>query len=164
MINLLDRAVDHQRDQGGFVCFVDPAGTDERAVAQDRHPVAELEHLLEPVTDVNDGDPIRLEPPDQLEQSCRFLAGEISGRLIEDEEFAPRRSARAVATSCCWPMVKDERIAVAGRATPGHPAASARRAPSVCGQAGPRAFPRRREKYSPRRRGAGTARPPDGLR
>ena len=87
MIDLFDRAVDHQRDQSRLVRFVDASGADEGAVAQDRHAVAEFENLLEPVADIDDGDAIRLEPPDQLEQRRRFLPGEVGGRLIENEEF-----------------------------------------------------------------------------
>ena len=75
VIDLFDRAVDHQRDQGGFVRFVDAAGADERAVAQDRDAVAELEHLLEPMADIDDGDAIGLEPPDQLGTKPPFPGG-----------------------------------------------------------------------------------------
>ena len=61
MIDLLDRPVDHQRDEFGLVGFADLAGGDERAVAQHRDPVAQLEHLFEAMADVDDRDARRLE-------------------------------------------------------------------------------------------------------
>ena len=75
VIDLFDRSVDHQRDEVGLVGFADSTRADQRAVAQHRHAVAELEHLLEPVADVDDRDAVGLEPADQLEQAPPFPGG-----------------------------------------------------------------------------------------
>ena len=94
VVDLIDRPVDHQRDEIGFVGLADPARADQRAVAQDRDAIAEFEHLLEPVADIDDRDAVGLQPADQLEQRRRFLAREIGGRLVEDQELraAPLRA------------------------------------------------------------------------
>ena len=54
VVDLLDRAVDHQPHQLGLVRLGDPARADEGAVAQDRDPRCELEHLLHAMADVDD--------------------------------------------------------------------------------------------------------------
>jgi hypothetical protein len=86
VVDLLDRAIDHQRDEIGLVRFADAARAHQRAVAQDRHAIAELEHFLEAMADVDDGHAVRLEAADQLEQGGGFLTREIRGRLVEDQK------------------------------------------------------------------------------
>ena len=87
MVDLLDRAVDHQGDEVVLVGLADGPRADERAVAQDRDAVGELEDLFEPMADIDDRDAPRLEAADQLEQGGRFRAGEIGRRLIEDQKL-----------------------------------------------------------------------------
>jgi hypothetical protein len=65
------------------------------AVAQHRHAVGKLEHFLHAVADVDDRHPFALQAADQLEQLRRFLAGQIGGRLVEDQELgAAHRGTR----------------------------------------------------------------------
>ena len=87
VVDLIDRAIDHQRDEIGLVGLRDPPRPHQRAVAQHRDAVAQLEHFLEAVADVDDRHAAGLEPADQLEQRRRFLARQIGGRLVEDEEL-----------------------------------------------------------------------------
>ena len=95
VVDLLDRAVDHQCDEVGFVRFCDGARADQRAVAQDGDPVAKFKHFLETMAYVDDRHAVGLEPPDQLEEGRGFLPGEIGRRLVEDQELgAPPFGAR----------------------------------------------------------------------
>ena len=68
---------------------------DQFAVAQDRHPVGKVEHLLQPVADIDDGDAARLEPADQREELAGLLPREVGGRLVEDQELGAAQSPRA---------------------------------------------------------------------
>ena len=57
-------------------------------VAQDGDPVAHLEQLLEPMRDVEDGHPARLEAGDDPEQPVDLRWGQRRGRLVEDQHLA----------------------------------------------------------------------------
>jgi len=57
------------------------------AVPKDRGPVGDLQHLLQVVGDVDDRNPLRLEPPHDLEQHLGLLAGEGRGGLVHDEDL-----------------------------------------------------------------------------
>src|SRR6185312_15594556 len=87
VINLLDRAVDHHRDQFGIVGFGDIPGPDQSAVAQHRDAIGQLEHLLHAVADVDDGHAFGPQPADQREKLIGFLAGQVGGGFVEDQEF-----------------------------------------------------------------------------
>src|SRR6185437_47570 len=89
VIDLLDRAVDHQGHQLVLVGVLDVPGADQGAVAQYRDAIGELEHLLEAVADVNDGDALVAQPPDQRKKLRRFLARQIGRGLVEDQEPGP---------------------------------------------------------------------------
>ena len=96
MVDLIDRSIDHQCDEIVLVGLGDPPRANQRAVAQDRDAIAQFENFFQTVADVDDGDAIRLQPADQLEQRRRLLTREIGGRLVEDQEFgaAPLRARR----------------------------------------------------------------------
>ena len=64
------------------------AGRDELAVAQHRHPVADLADLLKAVGDKEDRHAARFETPQDFEQALGFLGSEGRSRLVENEELA----------------------------------------------------------------------------
>ena len=95
VIDLFDRAVDHQRDQLGVVRLADIARADMGAVAQHRDAVGKLEDLFHAMADIDDRDAFALQPADEPEELRRFLAGQIGGRLVENQELrAAHRRAR----------------------------------------------------------------------
>ena len=55
------------------------------AVAEDRVALGDGLHLFEEVADVDDRDPLRLQPADHLEQPRGVVLGERAGRLVEDD-------------------------------------------------------------------------------
>ena len=70
-MDVADVAVRHVADQLALVGRPDHARGDERAVAQDDNALAELEHLLQAMADVDDGDTLVAQPSDQM-KSCRL--------------------------------------------------------------------------------------------
>ena len=85
-------AADHQRHQSspcdagyGLV------GGGDLAVTQHRHAVAEREHFLELVTDEDDGDALRPEPAQHVEERGRFVAADRGGRLVQQQELRLQR-------------------------------------------------------------------------
>ena len=60
-------------------------GAPMRAVAEDHDPVAELEHLVEPVRDVDDARPCATSVADRGEDALGLGLAEARGRLVEDE-------------------------------------------------------------------------------
>ena len=61
------------------------AGADQLAVAQHRDGVADLEHLAEPVGDVDDRLAFGLERAQRVEDALDLDVGQRRGRLVEDE-------------------------------------------------------------------------------
>ena len=161
VIDLLDRAVDHQRDEFGLVGLADLARGHERAVAQHRDPVAKLEHLFETMADVDDRDAAGLELSDQLEQRRRLLAGEIGGRLVEDEELcaAPLGARGRDKLLLADRQRGQDYVGRQGEAELIEQLLRVALHPLLVEKAA-RAFPRRRERCWRRRSGAGKARPP----
>ena len=64
------------------------------AVAQDLHAVGDLRHLVQAVGDVDDGDALVAQAPDEPEQDLRLVLRERGRGLIEDEQpGGPRERA-----------------------------------------------------------------------
>ena len=61
------------------------------AVAQHRHGVADLLHLLELVADEQDADPVGPELLQEVEQHHGFVGGERGGRLVEQQHLGAER-------------------------------------------------------------------------
>ncbi len=55
------------------------------AVLQDRHVIAEVEDLIEPVRNVEDGDALVAKIANELHQHRHIRGGERRGRLVQDE-------------------------------------------------------------------------------
>src|SRR3954454_15822270 len=90
-VQRLDLAAHHRGDQRVLVEVAHRLARDEAAVAQDRDPVADLEHLLEVVGHVHHGVPLVAELMDAGEQRLRLGFRQRRRRLVEDEH--PRRRA-----------------------------------------------------------------------
>ena len=60
------------------------------AVAQDDHPVGDLEHLVEPMRDVDHADAARAKPPKRGEQAHHLVRRQAGGRLVEHEDLGLR--------------------------------------------------------------------------
>ena len=58
---------------------------DEPAIAQHRHAIADLVHLVEEMRDEQDGHALVAQPADQREQRLDFLGVEARGGLVEDQ-------------------------------------------------------------------------------
>ncbi|CAI7638077.1 unnamed protein product, partial [Penicillium discolor] len=63
----------------------------EGAVLEDRDPVAEVEDLLQPVRDVDDGDPSGREPADDRVQQLHLAVAEGGGRLVHRDHLRVER-------------------------------------------------------------------------
>gem|GEM_PF-6731243 len=63
----------------------------ELPVAQDRDPVAQIDHLLEPMRNVDHGDVLLAESADEREERFRFAVAEHGRRLIHDQDRGPNR-------------------------------------------------------------------------
>ncbi|MNT99371.1 hypothetical protein D3C72_2422020 [compost metagenome] len=60
VIDLFDRAVDHQGDQFGVVGLADLSRADMGAIAQHRDTIGELKDFLHAVADIDDRHPLTL--------------------------------------------------------------------------------------------------------
>ena len=59
--------------------------TDELAVAQDRHAIADFVHLVEKMRDEEDRDALVAQPADEREQRLNLVGIEARGGLVEDQ-------------------------------------------------------------------------------
>ena len=74
--------------------LVDPALPGHPAVAQHHHAIGDLEHLIEPMRDVDDADPAVAQAAQSNEQARHLVGGQAGGRLVEHEDLR-LRSQRA---------------------------------------------------------------------
>ena len=86
-----DLASDHHPDDRVDRDVGDLSGADIAAVAQDREPVAEPEHLLEPVGDEDDRQALGLERGHDAGEIGDFGLAQRRGRLVHDDEPRPHR-------------------------------------------------------------------------
>ena len=82
----LDLVADHQLDEFAVIERSDIECGDPLAVAQDRHFVSDLEHLVEVVRHVEDCHAARLEQADGLEETLHIGAGQRGRRFVEHQE------------------------------------------------------------------------------
>ena len=68
-------------------CRATRAFADDAAVAQDHHAVGDLEHLVEPVRDVDHPDAARAQPPQRGEQPRHFVGRQAGRRLVQHQDF-----------------------------------------------------------------------------
>ena len=85
-IHVLERPSQHQLDQLVACHAGDRPGRDVFAVSQDRHAVANIEHLAQPMGDVDHRAAARLQRPQCGEQALNLDVGECGSRLIENED------------------------------------------------------------------------------
>ena len=78
-------AAHHGGHQAARVELAAGVFADEPAVAQHRHAIADLVHLVEEVRDEQDGDALVAQPADQREQRLHFVGVEARGGLVEDQ-------------------------------------------------------------------------------
>ncbi len=79
---------DHQLDEPVVIEVGGRAGRDPLPVAQDADVVGDLEHFVEVVRDVEDGDAAFLEALDGAEEPLDIGAGQRRRRLVEDEQVS----------------------------------------------------------------------------
>ena len=60
------------------------------AVAQHHHAIGDLEHLIEPMRDVDDADPAIAQTAQSDEQARHLVGREAGGRLVEHENLRLR--------------------------------------------------------------------------
>ena len=70
----------------GLVSRDDPLA-DHAPVAQDHHAVGDLEHLVEPVRDVDHADAARAQPAKGREQARHLVGRQARRRLVEHQQF-----------------------------------------------------------------------------
>ena len=80
-------APDDQQDHLLRRRLVDPALAGHPAVAQHHHAIGDLEHLIEPMRDVDDADPTIAQAAQSDEQARHLVGGEAGGRLVEHEDL-----------------------------------------------------------------------------
>ena len=88
---LADVAPHHEADELVRRQPLDLARRDDAPVLQHRRAVGEAEDLREPVRDVEDAEPARLELLDDREHTLELGAGEDRRRLVEDENARVER-------------------------------------------------------------------------
>ena len=64
---------------------------DDATIAQDDHAVGNLEHLVEPVRDVDHADAARPQPPKGDEQPRHFVGRQAGRGFVEHQDFGIRR-------------------------------------------------------------------------
>lgn len=74
-------------------------GCESPAVAKNRHPVGDSEHLIQAMGNVDDSNAALAQPPERSEQALYVSLGQGRGRLIENENVALMASARPMARS-----------------------------------------------------------------
>ncbi len=93
LVEALDVAAHHHADDGLLGEGGGLLRSDVAAVAQHRHAVGDLEDLLQPVRDVEDGLALRAKRPDDLEELLHLGPGEGRGGLVHDEDSRRRGGA-----------------------------------------------------------------------
>ena len=88
-IGILEVTADHLADQPVLVDIGNVLVDDVLAVAQDRHPVAELKEFFKTVRNVNDRDAVRLELADDREKDLDLIVGQRVCRLVHDQDLGP---------------------------------------------------------------------------
>ena len=83
-------APDDQQDHLLRRRLVDPALPGHPAVAQHHHAIGDLEHLIEPMRDVDDADPAIAQAAQSDEQARHLVGGQAGGRLVEHEDLRLR--------------------------------------------------------------------------
>src|ERR1700730_2924799 len=84
-IHLGHAATEHHPHQLPAVDLIRTPGAHHLPVAQDRNRIAELKHLAEPVSDVDNGFTVRLERPQRIEDALDLDIGQRCRGLVEDE-------------------------------------------------------------------------------
>ena len=84
-------AANNEQDRFLGARLRDDAFADDPTIAQDDHTVGNLEHLVEPVRDVNHADAPRAKPPKRDEQPRHFVCRQAGRRLVQHEDLGLRR-------------------------------------------------------------------------
>ena len=82
-----DRPAEHRRDERVLRLVRGRPGSDDLAVAQDRHGVGELEHLAEEMRDEDDRPAAGRQAPDDLVEALDLRRRQRGGRLVEDDQL-----------------------------------------------------------------------------
>ena len=92
-----DRMIDiqsgHQMRDPLFVHLIGRPGADLAAVAHDSDPLGDLDHLVEPVGDEDDGNAVGLEPPDDPQEAVNLRPRQRCRRLVHENQ--PRLGCQA---------------------------------------------------------------------
>ena len=83
---VLDALAGHQLGEPVVVDLGCGKGADLAAVAQHGHPLGDLDHLLEPMADEDDGDAVRLQPANRREQQVDLVPGQRGRRLVHEQD------------------------------------------------------------------------------
>ncbi len=87
----VDRAADHVADEAVLGDFGDRLRRDVPAVAQHGHAVGDAEDLVEPVGDVEHGDPALLQRAGDRQQPVDLVRRQRRGRLVHDQHLDVER-------------------------------------------------------------------------
>ena len=90
---MVDVEAGHQLGDALLVHLAHRPGPDLPPVADDRHPLGDLHHLVEPVRDEDDGDAIGLQPCHDRQKAVHLGAGQRGGGLVHEDE--PRLGGEA---------------------------------------------------------------------
>src|SRR5690606_22210672 len=84
---VLQFAANHHADQTVTVDIGHPDAADQLAVFQNGRLVGQLEHFLEAVRDIDDGDALRLQLAQTVKQKRRLASGDDGGGFVEDQKL-----------------------------------------------------------------------------
>ena len=87
MFGVRQLASDHARDHGALGRLLHDDIDDLAPVAQDRRGLADAEHLVHLVRDVDDRDALRRQLGDQDGQALELRRGQARGRLVHGEDL-----------------------------------------------------------------------------
>ena len=86
-MDLLDCPGDHSGNQLFLVGLRHAFGRDQRSVAQNGDPIGQLKDFFQPVGNIDDGDSLRLQAPNQCKELRGLLgASDTPSLRIEDQE------------------------------------------------------------------------------
>ena len=87
LVEIPQRAADHHPDEVFAAGFAYPFGSDELPIPEHGHPIAEGEHFVKIVGNVDDADTALSQPAYHLKKHLEILAAEDGRRLVHNQHL-----------------------------------------------------------------------------
>ena len=86
-VNLIQRSADHVFYHAAHGGVAGRIAGDQLPIAQHCHAIRQVQNLIEPMRDVEDGDALCAQPVEMREEPFDFRRAQAGGRFVEDEQF-----------------------------------------------------------------------------